>query len=220
MKKPRRDEHTFQVCKQSRTAGCLLSLEGYKHDPTSCQDKFSVVPNSRPSVGLVENTQSRRREHPPPPFIKILSKFSYRSNVLNKMRNKEPVLKAFRSTYLVLYSSDKKSGGIPSVGRCINLFSTTNYKYSQKMFVRHRLQSLRCGLLEFLSRTIQVRYLCFIQIPLPFPPVIKYLDYLISFRRTEGMLMRGALNWPSHMIHSLESVTIHFNFSQRRYASA
>jgi hypothetical protein len=219
MKKPRWDEHTFQVVKHVRTAGCLLSLEGYKHDLTSCQDKLSLVPNIITPIGLVENTQNRRREHPPPPFIKIPSKFSYRSNVLNKMRNKGPVLKAFRSTYLVLYNSHKKSAGIPSVDRCINLFSTTRYKYIRKMLVRHRLQSLRCGLLEFLSKTIQVRCLSFIQFPLLFPRVIKYLDYLISFRRTEGMLMRGALNWPNHIIHSLESVTVHFKFLQGRFVS-
>ena len=219
MKKPRRDEHTFQVFKQSRTAGCLLSLEGYKHDPTSCQDKFSVVPSSRLSVGLIEIAQSRRREHPPPPFIKIPSKFSYRSNVSNKMRNREAAPKAFRSTCLALYNSHKKSGGIPSVDRCINLFSTIRYKYRRKMLVQHRLQSLRCGLHGFLSKTIQVRCLSFIQFPLPIPPVIRYLDYLISFRRTEGMLMRGALNWPNHMIHSLESVTVHFKFLQGRFVS-
>ena len=220
MKKPRTDEHAFQVVKQSRTAGSFLSLEGCMYDPTSCQHKSSVVPDGRICVGLVKNNPSRRQVHPPPPFIKIPSKFPYRSNVSNKMRNKEAVPKAFRSTYLALYNSDKKSGGIPSVGRCINLFSTTRYKYRRKMLVRHWLHSLRCGLLEFLSRTIQVRCLNFIQFPLPFPPVIIYLDYLISFRRTEGILMRGALNWPNDITHSLESVTFHFNFLQRRYASA
>ena len=181
MKRSRRDVHIFEVVKQTHTLGSLLTFGVYKHDPTSWQGKFAAVPISCISVGLAKNTKSRRQEHPPSYYIKILSKFSNRPNISNKVRFKEPILNAFRSSNLALFNFDKKRGEILSVGRYTIPLPTTWIKFRRAMLERYRYQSLRCGLQEFLSRAMEARPISFIHFLRHFPSTNKYVHCLILY---------------------------------------
>jgi len=186
----------------------------------SSRNKSSSTPFSSTSIGLPKKNHNRWRERPPPLSVKIAGQFPLRYHISNKVACNEPILELLESGYPGFLISKKESQCIPINYRCTDLTSTNWTRISQVGLKRYKCSPHWSALAGFLSRTMQVHPFKLIRWMQDTTCLVRCMAFPEISQGFSCRLMRRVLKSYIPNIRTLGPVPIHFNFLQRRYASA